>query len=189
MPRFPRLHEALDYAAEAHRDQVRKGTNIPYLAHVIGVCSLTLDYGGDEDQAIAALLHDVIEDCGAAHEGMIRARFGERVARIVLDLTDAIPDAAGAKPPWRERKEAYVRHLPQVDDDAILVSACDKLHNARAIGADLRAEGPGVFERFTGGRDGTLWYYPAITEVFAERLGRTHPLVIELNVAVKAMGV
>jgi (p)ppGpp synthase/HD superfamily hydrolase len=189
MHRFPRLHEALDYAAEAHNGQLRKGTPNPYLGHLIGVCSLVLDYGGDEDQAIAGLLHDVIEDCGLEHADRLRNLFGDRVADIVLGCTDGAPDEAGEKAPWRERKEAYLTHLTDADPDTLLVSACDKLHNARAIVADVRAIGPDVFSRFKAGREGTLWYYGRLADVFAERLGDRHPLVLELGATVGAMQV
>lgn len=187
MQRFPRLHAALDYAAEAHRNQVRKGTSIAYLSHLLGVASLVIEHGGDEDQAIAGLLHDILEDCGLEHEGPIRDRFGERVLRIVLACTDGTPDACGEKAPWRERKEAYLTHLKSTQEDALLVSACDKLHNARAIATDL-ASGDDVFARFTGGHDGTLWYYQSLAETFAERLGRDRSLVIELAATVERMG-
>src|SRR4051794_11465583 len=106
MNRFPRLHAALDYAADAHQNQARKGSAIPYLSHLLGVSSLVVEYGGDEDQAIAGLLHDVLEDCGAQHADPIRQQFGGRVLRIVEALTDGTPDATGQKPPWRERKQA-----------------------------------------------------------------------------------
>lgn len=185
--RFPRLHKALDYAAEAHNGQLRKGTPNPYLGHLIGVCSLVLDYGGDEDQAIAGLLHDVIEDCGLEHAERLRAAFGDRVADIVQDCTDGAPDETGEKAPWRERKEAYLTHLALVRADTLLVSACDKLHNARAIVADVRVLGPDVFSRFKAGREGTLWYYGRLAEVFAERLGDGHPLVRELSATVGEM--
>lgn len=187
MHRFPRLHEALDYAADAHNGQLRKGTPNPYLGHLIGVCSLVLDYGGDEDQAIAGLLHDVVEDCGLAHLERIRAAFGSRVAAMVEGCTDGSPDEAGVKAPWRERKEAYLAHLVQAHADTLLVSACDKLHNARAIVADLRAVGPDVFSRFKAGREGTLWYYHQLAGIFAARLGAAHPLVLELTATVRAM--
>jgi GTP pyrophosphokinase len=185
---FSHLHEALAYAAEAHDGQVRKGTAIPYLAHLIGVCALVVEFGGDEDQAIAGLLHDVIEDCGEAHRAAIRRRFGDRVADIVEGCTDGVPDASGEKPPWRARKVAYLRHLRDAPADTLLVSICDKLYNARAIAGDLRTLGPDVFKRFNGGRDGTLWYYPALLEVFAARLGAADPLVVELRAAVAEMG-
>jgi GTP pyrophosphokinase len=188
MHRYPRLHEALDYAAEAHNGQLRKGTPNPYLGHLIGVCSLVLDYGGDEEQAIAGLLHDVIEDCGLEHADRLRAMFGARVADIVQGCTDGTPDEAGEKAPWRERKEAYLSHLANAHTDTLLVSACDKLHNARAIVADVRANGPGVFSRFKAGREGTLWYYGRLAKVFAERMGDRHPLVLELTATADAMG-
>jgi len=180
MNRFPRLHAALDYAADAHQAQARKGTSIPYLSHVLGVSSLVIEHGGDEDQAIAGLLHDVLEDCGAEHAELIRQQFGERVLRIVEACTDGTPNPSGQKAPWAERKQSYLAHLSNVAEDALLVSACDKLHNARAIAADL-ASGGEVFSRFTGGRDGTIWYYQSLLATFEDRLGRDAPLAIELR--------
>jgi (p)ppGpp synthase/HD superfamily hydrolase len=179
MQRFPRLHAALDYAAEAHQNQVRKGTSIAYLSHLLGVAGLVIEHGGDEDQAIAGLLHDILEDCGLEHAAPIGDRFGERVLGIVQACTDGTPDASGKKAPWRERKVAYLAHLTSTPVDALLVSACDKLHNARAIATDL-ASGEDVFARFTGGRDGTLWYYRSLVDAFADRLERDRPLVVEL---------
>ena len=116
---------------------------------------------------MAGLLHDAIEDAGAQQEAVILERFGPRVASIVRVCTDAdtLP-----KPPWRARKEAYIKHLVNAYPDALLVSACDKLHNARAICTDLRAHGPAVYDRFTGGQDGTLWYYQALSDVFSRVL-------------------
>lgn len=187
MHRFPNLHAALDYAAEAHQHQIRKGTNIAYLSHLLGVASLVIEHGGDEPQAIAALLHDVVEDCGPEHELPVRERFGDRVAEIVLQCTDGVPDETGQKPPWRERKQAYLHHLAtEVTDDALLVSACDKLHNARAIAADA-ACGHEVFERFTAGREGTLWYYDSLLGIYETRMGPGASLPIELRWAVERM--
>ncbi|MGA0601518.1 HD domain-containing protein [Caulobacter sp. KR2-114] len=187
MNRFPKLHEALDYAAEAHQHQTRKGTTIAYLSHLMGVASLVIENGGDEGQAIAALLHDVIEDAGPEHEAQVRAAFGDRVAAIVLACTDGVPDAAGVKPPWRERKEAYLAHLEtEVSEDALLVSACDKLHNARAIAADA-ASGKDVFARFTGGKAGTLWYYDRLADIYEARMGAGASLPIELRAAIARM--
>lgn len=111
MHRLPRLHEALDYAAEVHRGQPKKGTSAPYLAHLAGVCSLVLEYGGDEEQAMAGLMHDVLEDCGAQHAGPIREKSGARVLEIGEGCTDGLPNSDGNKPPWRERKRAYLKHL------------------------------------------------------------------------------
>lgn len=187
MQRFPKLHAALDYAADAHQHQLRKGTSIAYLSHLMGVASLVIEHGGDEDQAIAGLLHDVLEDCGEHHEGPIRELFGERVLHIVKACTDGVPDERGEKPPWRQRKEAYLAHLSHAPEDALLVSACDKLHNARSIATDL-AGGEDVFARFTGGREGTLWYYRALAETFAKRLGHERGLVVELATTVARFG-
>ncbi len=163
-----RLAAAADYAFAIHSDQVRKGAETPYIGHLLGVAGLVLEYGGDEDQAIAGLLHDAIEDVGAAQEALIAARFGHRVAAIVRGCTDA---DTTPKPPWRARKEAYVAHLAQAGADVLLVSAADKLYNARAITADLRAIGPEVFTRFTAGAAGTLWYYRTLADTFARVLG------------------
>jgi (p)ppGpp synthase/HD superfamily hydrolase len=162
-----RFGEALVYAERAHRAQTRKGTTIPYVAHLLAVASLVLEHGGGEDQAIAALLHDVVEDQGgAAAAAEIRARFGDRVADIVLACTDT---EATPKPPWRARKEAYVASVAGKSDDAILVTAADKLHNASAILEDYRVLGEALWPRFTGGRDGTLWYYRALADAIAAR--------------------
>lgn len=153
----------------------------------MGVASLVIENGGDKAQAIAALLHDVIEDGGPQHEAPVRAAFGDRVAAIVLACTDGVPDASGAKAPWRERKEAYLEHLAaEVSEDALLVSACDKLHNARAIAADA-ASGRDVFARFTGGRDGTLWYYDSLAAIYEARMGAQAWLPIELRAAIGRM--
>ena len=173
-----RFSQAVDYARIAHGAQVRKGSNIPYLYHLLGVASLVIEFGGNEDQAIAGLLHDTIEDCGAGHGAAIRKQFGDAVADIVVDCTDGTAEgkASHADPEakrrdWIERKLAYLAHLKQAPDATLLVSACDKLHNARAIVQDL--EDPEVatrvFDRFTGGRDGTLGYYQALAEIFSAR--------------------
>ncbi len=169
------LSEAIDFALDIHATQMRKGTDTPYVSHLLGVASLVLEHGGDQEQAIAAMLHDAVEDQGAHQEPVIRARFGDRVADIVLGCTDAdtLP-----KPPWRARKEAYIRHLADASVDVLLVSCADKVHNARAIASDLRTHGLAVFDRFTGGRDGTLWYYSALSNVFSDRL--QNPLSREL---------
>jgi (p)ppGpp synthase/HD superfamily hydrolase len=187
-----RFTQAVDYAREAHASQTRKGTSIPYIAHLLGVASLVLDYGGDEDQAIAALLHDTIEDQGTHHEPLIRMQFGDRVADIVLACTDGTLEgklAAGTpeakRAGWTRRKQRYLAHLADASADVLLVSGCDKLHNARAIVADLRQIGHAVFARFTGKRDGTLWYYREITRVFADRRA---PMAESLAAAVAAMG-
>ncbi len=159
----PRFAEAVALASRLHADQVRKGTAIPYVAHLLAVAAIVLEHDGDEDQAIAGLLHDVIEDCGAEHEASIAARFGSRVAAIVRGCTDA---EVQPKPPWRARKEAYLVHLASADPDVLLVSAADKLHNARSIVSDVRTHGPSVFGRFKTGREGTVWYYTELASLF-----------------------
>lgn len=176
------LADAAALAFRLHADQRRKGTAIPYLSHLMAVSALVLEHGGDEEQAVAALLHDAIEDCGAEHEATIAERFGPRVAAIVRACTDA---EVFPKPPWRARKEAYLAHLEHAGPDALLVSACDKLHNARAIVEDLREHGPAMMSRFNAGLDGTLWYYRALADAFARLLpGR---LAGELSRAVDEM--
>lgn len=178
----PRFTEAISFAAQLHRNHVRKGTSIPYISHLLAVCSLVLEHGGSEDQAIAALLHDAIEDQaerfgGAEHlQNWIETHYGQNVLEIVLACTDAdiIP-----KPPWRERKEAYIKHIRHMPEDARLVSMADKLHNARCILADYDEIGESIWNRFTGGKEGTLWYYRALVTAFQETA--EHPLVLKLN--------
>lgn len=172
-----RFDEAFLYAHEAHRNQLRKKTNRPYISHLMGVASLVLQYGGDEEQAIAALLHDVVEDCGGAPRLMeIRKKFGERVARIVDGCTDSDQDP---KPPWLERKQRYLERVRGEPEEVLLVSAADKLYNMREILMDLREYGPGVWERFKGKRDGSLWYYHGLIEAVQGRA--PHALVAELE--------
>jgi GTP pyrophosphokinase len=180
----PRFVEALSYATFLHKDQVRKGTPVPYVAHLLGVCSIAFEHGAGEDEAIAALLHDAVEDQGGAPVlEEIRKRFGDNVAMIVAGCTDAdtIP-----KPPWEQRKRAYIEHLLSAPDSVRLVSCADKLHNARSILADYRLYGETLWPRFKGGRSGTLWYYRTLADSFlklgparmAEELNR---VVIELE--------
>ena len=173
-PRFDplgRFLAALNYATVLHARQTRKGTDTPYVGHLLGVCALVIEHGGGEEEAIAALLHDAPEDQGGLPTlAAIRARFGERVASLVEACTDTFEDP---KPPWRARKERYLAHLEHVDDGARLVSAADKLYNARTILEDLRRLGPQVFTRFTGGQEGTLWYYRELTGRFQQLGPRT----------------
>jgi (p)ppGpp synthase/HD superfamily hydrolase len=159
-----RFEQALAYAAIVHAGQFRKGTEIPYLAHLLGVASIALEYGADEDEAIAALLHDAVEDAGGVGRlEDIKSRFGEDVADIVASCTDAyvVP-----KPPWKERKEKYIEHIAQASKSAKLVSGADKLHNARSILKDYRVEGEALWSRFNGRKEGTLWYYRALVRAF-----------------------
>ncbi len=162
----PRFEEALVFAAQLHAQQRRKGTSIPYIAHLLAVASLVLEYGGNEDEAIAALLHDAIEDQGGVFaREEIRRRFGNSVVAIVDGCTDAevIP-----KPPWRERKETYIAEVRHAPASVRLVSAADKLHNARSILADYRILGDDLWKRFAGGKQGTLWYYHALVDAYRE---------------------
>ena len=159
-----RFLRAFQFASQQHSRQTRKASTIPYIAHLMGVASIVLEAGGDEDLAIAALLHDVVEDCGGALMlQQVRRRFGKRVADIVDGCTDAyeIP-----KPPWRERKQSYLRRLKKENSDTRLVSAADKLNNVRSILSDYRTIGESIWSRFNGGRDGTLWYYRTLREEF-----------------------
>jgi (p)ppGpp synthase/HD superfamily hydrolase len=161
-----RFEDALRFAAHLHAHQKRKGTSIPYVAHLLSVTSLVLENGGDEDLAIAALLHDAVEDQGGVPILQeIRKRYGERVARIVDGCTDSY---VHPKPPWRKRKEDYLTHLRQADADIRLVSLADKLHNARSILRDLRQAGPHSLSRFKGGKSGTLWYYHSLVNIFRD---------------------
>jgi (p)ppGpp synthase/HD superfamily hydrolase len=179
-PLGPRFERALVFATRKHAGQHRKGTTVPYLAHLLSVAGLVLEAGGDEDLAIAALLHDVVEDCGGAPMLQeIRCRFGKRVAHVVDGCTDTDLDP---KPPWLQRKKDYIAHLRTADADTRLVSAADKLHNVRSIVATYREIGGRVWERFHGKRDGTLWYYRTLLDEFQRK--RSSPLIRELERAV-----
>src|SRR6266850_6313967 len=172
-----RFEEALQWATQLHSDQKRKGTETPYVSHLLSVASLVLEDGGDEDEAIAALLHDAVEDQGGLRtREKIRRRFGERVTTIVDGCTDAVTIP---KPPWRERKESYIDALRTAPPEVLRVSAADKLHNARSILLDYRRNGEAVWGRFNGGRDGTLWYYRSLIDAFHQAGG--NPIVTELE--------
>jgi (p)ppGpp synthase/HD superfamily hydrolase len=180
-----RLIDSLQVAATLHALQQRKGSEIPYLSHLLGTCSIALEYGADEDEAIAALLHDTIEDVEPVEEARAAvAGFGERVLHIVEGCTDS---DIHPKPPWRARKEAYVAHLREADASVLLVSAADKLHNARSVVADLRLYGAATWDRFTGGRDGTLWYYRAVVDAFRANPAHHPDLVDEVDRSVSQM--
>jgi (p)ppGpp synthase/HD superfamily hydrolase len=168
-----RLGEALRFAAEAHAAHTRKGKDEPYVSHVLMVAALVAHYGGDEDQIIAGALHDAVEDAGGMEmAGRIRDEFGERVADIVLDCSDATPAPGETKAPWRERKEQYLEAVRQPDEHgARLVEACDKVANLRDIVEDVEREGPAALEKFNGRRDGTLWYYETLADVLLPGLG------------------
>lgn len=179
-----KFSKAVSVANYAHYDQTRKGTTIPYIAHPLAVASLAIEFGANEDQAIAALLHDAIEDGGAEYEQVILENFGESVLAMVQGCTDGVPDANGEKADWWERKSAYLDHLEKAADDVLLVSGADKLHNARAIVIDLREVGPAVFDRFKAGMKGTLWYYRNLADIFSRRGA---PMAKQLESAVSQM--
>lgn len=181
-----RYAAAVDYAVAAHAGQVRKGTSVPYVSHPLAVSALVIEYGGDEDQAIAALLHDVLEDCGEHHAPEIEALFGPRVHEIVWACTDGIAPPGGSKPGWQTRKNAYLAHLAEVREEALLVTLCDKLHNANAIRQDQLVIGQTIFARFSAGLEGTRWYYTSLCRVFADRLGVKHPALARLKALVDA---
>ncbi len=166
---MPKLSNALALAIQAHEGQVRKGTKIPYIAHPMAVSAIALDFGATEDQAVAALLHDAIEDGGNKYANIIKAQFGEHIHNLVQGCTDGTPNQQGQKAPWLERKTAYLRHLEEASDEVLLVSCSDKLHNARAIVSDLINEGPSVFERFSSTPEQTLWYYRQLATIFNNR--------------------
>jgi GTP pyrophosphokinase len=182
-PLTRRFATAFALAWAIHGDQFRKKTGIPYMAHVMSVSALALEHGADEDVAIAALLHDSVEDSkdGAATHGVIADQFGERVARIVMACSDAVAVPGQPKPDWRERKEQYLRHLDaDADEDVLLVSACDKVHNSSAILEDLRTEGDVVWQRFTvTDPRQQLWYYNSVAEILRRRF--PGPLTDELG--------
>lgn len=177
------MQRAFRYAAEKHAGQTRKQTTVPYLSHLMAVASLVLEAGGDEDLAIAGLLHDVVEDCGGMPRlREIRKQFGPRVAKIVDGCTDTYVEP---KPEWLERKKNYLREVKHADAETRLVSACDKLHNVRTILADYREQGETVWKRFSGKKEGTLWYYRALTDEYRRR--GSNRITRELEIAVEEL--
>lgn len=185
---FDLVLAASSYAAEAHRSDIRKGTTIPYLSHLWSVAALVLEQGGDDRQVAAALLHDVVEDHGGMRRlDELRARFGDDVADLVEGLSDSLVDTTSCerKAPRRERKEEYLRYLAIADERVALVSACDRLHNARCILADLRNEGFDVWVRFNAAKKDQLWYYESLVTTLDEKVPA--PLADELARTVRAI--
>jgi (p)ppGpp synthase/HD superfamily hydrolase len=180
----PRLHAALAFAARAHRAQVRKGTDIPYIIHPVQVAMILVAHGFDEDLAIAGVLHDTIEDCGAS-AAALAAEFGDEVARLVLAVSER-KEEGGARRPWRIRKEEQLAHLRAGDARVAALKAADALHNAACTLADVRVLGRDAWDRFNAGADDCLWYYGEIARLVNERLG-DHPLARELRVTVDDM--
>jgi (p)ppGpp synthase/HD superfamily hydrolase len=190
-PKFapsPRLGAAFEYACQLHADQPRKGTTIPYIAHLMAVAALVMEHGGGEDEAIAALLHDAIEDQN--HDGSVPGEIGTRFGPKVLALVEACSDSRGPdKPDWRPRKEAYLTHLRSAPANVRLIAAADKLHNARAILGDYRRMGEDLWERFTEGRDEQLWYYRSLVSALrkGDYGGQSRALVDQLDEVVTAL--
>jgi (p)ppGpp synthase/HD superfamily hydrolase len=186
----PKFTEALLYATEIHSRQRRKGGTVPYLAHLLGVAAIVLEDGGDEEEGIAALLHDAVEDHPrqgkTQHE--ILERFGTRVHRIVMGCTDSDP-LTDTKGPWEERKLRYLSHLrAETHADVLRVTAADKLYNARSIINDMRVVGDEIWARFSVPREKTIWYYREVTDALRQAPGRPVRLVRELSAIVEAMG-
>jgi (p)ppGpp synthase/HD superfamily hydrolase len=166
----PKFEEALQYAVVVNAGQLRKGTDILYLSHLLGVASIALENGADEIESIGVLLHDAGEDAGGKGRiSDIRMRFGDSVADIVEGCTDAVTIP---KPMWRKRKEDYIAHIEVAGPSVRLVSASDKLHNSRSILSDLRVHGEDLWSRFTAGKDGTLWYYRSLVSLRRQRADR-----------------
>src|SRR5450759_1025958 len=183
-----RLLDALDAATVMFATTRRRRTQVPYIAHLLGVCAIVLEHGGTEDEAIAALLHDTLEDITPTNQTRRTVRaFGDDVYGIVEGCTDGTPNRKGKKAPWRERKEAYVAALEHEPGSVLLVSAADKLHNARAIVADLRATGEKVWKRFNAPKDDILWYYSAVVDAFRANPAYHAALVSELQRVVLEM--
>jgi len=183
----PRFANALAFAFEVHREQTKKSTRIPYISHLLEVAGTVLTYGGDEDEAIAALLHDAVEDhSDVVSFELLAERFGARVAAIVESCSDT---SVSPKPPWKARKEHYIEHLRSADESVMIVSAADKLSNARAVLKDYRIAADGVWDRFNAGKREQLWYYRTVTETLKLRGGETRiqPLIEELDRAVSEL--
>ena len=174
----PRCTEATGYVRGLHHGQKRKGTDIPYFAHLLGVAAIVLEHGGDEDQAIAALLHDGPEDQGGeATLKEIEHLFGKRVAKMVEACTDTfdIP-----KPPWEQRKKRYIAHLKKArSKDFLLVSLADKVHNLNAIRRDHDQIGEKIWRRFKKPKKMLLWYYESLYEIYRRRMGKSHPALVD----------
>lgn len=161
-----RFDDALVFASDAHRTHTRKATGVPYVSHLLAVASIALEAGADEDVAIAALLHDCVEDRDVTLDEL-RSRFGDTVASIVDEVTETDEHP---KPPWRPRKEAYLAHLETATPGALVVTAADKLHNVRTMLVELRAAGPALWSRFHAGPDEQVWFHRSVADVIARRL-------------------
>jgi len=184
-----RFQKAMAYATELHKDQTRKSTAITYICHPFGVASLVLEAGGDEDQAIAALLHDIPEDCGGEPRlKEISEMFGSRVEKIVRGCSDSLVEDPEEKAPWKERKEVHINHLYEADLDTLTVTAADKAHNARSIATDLQNQGPSLWNRFNANRENIIWYYESVYTVLQAK-GVNVALLTPLRSAIDVMQV
>ncbi|MFK7999852.1 MAG: HD domain-containing protein [Polyangiales bacterium] len=172
----PRLDQAIALATDAFRPVIRKGSGVPYLTHLLQVLVTVGEHHGDEDQMIAAVLHDYLEDIESGSGEKLETKFGPRVRRLVEALSDT---TVLPKPPWKERKVEYLAHLKEAPADVKLISAADKLHNARSILRDHRTVGEEIWERFSAPKEGTLWYYASV--VTSLSTGWSHPLLEELR--------
>ena len=182
-----RFDEALAFTRETHRGQLRKGSDVPYVGHLLGVASIVIDAGGSEDEAIAALLHDAAEDQGGDELlDEIERRFGRHVRDVVNELSDTLEEP---KPEWRKRKENYLAHLRSASPEAKRVSLADKLYNARSIQRDHARVGASVWDRFKPGRDGSLWYYGELAKFFKAEFKDTsaEALADELDEVVESL--
>jgi (p)ppGpp synthase/HD superfamily hydrolase len=180
MPKGRRLEQSILLATKAFSGITRKGTDIPYVTHLFCVMANVAEHGGDEDLCIAAVLHDYLEDIPGSSVSQLAAQFGDRVAGIVLAVSDS---TVLPKPPWRDRKERFLARLGGESEDVKLICAADKLHNVRSLLRDLKRDGISTLDRFSGGRDGTLWYYTQVVKVLSE--GWDHPLCDELILVVQ----
>jgi (p)ppGpp synthase/HD superfamily hydrolase len=177
--------QAVSIANVFHKGHVRKGTQIPYISHLMAVASLVMEGGGSEDEIIAALLHDAVEDCGGEPIlDEIKKHFGQNVASIVDDLTETYENP---KPPWKGRKEAYISHIKEANPSVRLVSCADKLHNVRCILSDYRQEGETLWNRFSASKEETLWFYQSMANVLCAS-GRGLKIYADLDSAVKELG-
>ena len=182
-----RFVSALQFAHDVHRSQIRKDTTIPYVSHLLSVAGLVLESGGGEDLAIAGLLHDAVEDAekisGEEMSDRIRSKFGDRVADIVDGCSDAKSSPGESKPPWRSRKEAYIKHLRSASDDVLRVSIADKVHNARSIATDQDRFGAELWTRFSSTSEESRWYYTSLRDIYKERISDSY-LIKELDIAI-----
>ena len=180
---------ALQFASTLHRRQWRKSTAFPYIGHLLSVCALVLEAGGDEDQAIAALLHDAVEDQGGIPTlETIRRVFGNRVADAVEACSDSTASNSAQKAPWRERKEKYLEHLRNsATQDTLIVAAADKLHNVQSILLAYRGVGDQVWESFKAPKADQLWYYDSVLQILLQSPQSPKPLVAELQRSVEEL--